>query len=69
MARIIHREHYEAPENVVEAVDALMDVATRTETNRDGETFTECKMCGEWEGHHDDCPMPAIVKWWEKGPR
>ena len=27
------------------------------------ETFTECMLCGEWEGHKDNCPVPAIEKW------
>lgn len=31
-----------------------------------GETLVECKLCGEWEGHTDLCPIPAIEKWQKK---
>jgi len=28
-----------------------------------GETFQECLLCGEWDGHTPECPMPAIDKY------
>ena len=27
------------------------------------ETFQSCNLCGEWEGHTDVCPIPAIETW------
>jgi hypothetical protein len=50
---------------IADAVEALLDVARirHTEAKDDGETFTECRMCGEWEGHANDCAVPLLEKW------
>jgi RNA 3'-terminal phosphate cyclase len=51
------------PSNVVvDAVEALLDVATARHSNGD-ETFIECKVCGAWEDHTAECFVPAIEKW------
>ncbi len=48
---------------VPEAAQALLDVAVRTHGNSDGETFAECRACGEWEGHKAGCFVPALQQW------
>ena len=27
------------------------------------ESFQECAICGEWDGHVNHCPIPAIDKY------
>lgn len=50
-------------EDVVAAgVVALLDVAVVPHSSAD-ETFLECKLCGEWEGHEEGCPVPALEAW------
>jgi hypothetical protein len=28
-----------------------------------GESFRECVVCGDWDEHHKNCPVPAIELW------
>ena len=30
------------------------------------ESFNECVLCKEWDGHEPACPIPAIEKWLAK---
>lgn len=53
---------HEPPAVVVEIVNLLVDNAIVSHSNGD-ETFHECLVCGDWEGHTDDCPMPALERW------
>ena len=47
---------------VVNAVESLLDVSL--ERHSDGEeTFIACHLCGSWEGHEDECPVPALLRW------
>jgi len=52
---------------VAELVEQLLDVATsrHTHSGPDGEseTFIECHVCGEWEGHKDGCFVAAMQAW------
>jgi len=45
-------------ENLIDALDRAI-----LRHSNDEETFTECILCYEWEGHKEDCPIPAIDKW------
>jgi len=54
---------FEPDAEVLEAINAFADLAIRRQTWHTEETFEECRVCGEWDSHTDDCPMPAIVKW------
>ncbi len=56
------RKQYEAPAIVIELMNLLADNAIVRHSN-DDETFLECLVCGEWDGHADECPMPAIERW------
>lgn len=50
-----------APE-VVTLLNEVADVAILRHSNGD-ETFTECRVCGEWDSHADLCPIRAIERW------
>lgn len=50
-------------DQIVDAVETLVDVAVSRHTNRDDETFTECHVCHEWEGHTHTCFVPALEQW------
>ena len=56
---------YDPPQSLVELLIDVSDRATEWHTmpGDDPETFLECLLCGEWEGHADLCPMPAIERW------
>lgn len=49
-------------DEVVDLLNHVVDVCIVRHSNGD-ETFQECRVCGEWEGHTDLCPMPAIERW------
>jgi hypothetical protein len=52
-------------QDVLDAVESLMDTAIRRHHDtRSDEILTECRVCGLWEEHEVDCPVPAIEKWW-----
>lgn len=53
---------YEPPEVVVALITLLVDSAIVRHSNTE-ETFVECLVCGDWEGHTDDCPVPALERW------
>jgi hypothetical protein len=53
---------FEPPQEVIDAAEGLLDAATARHGNHD-ETFTECLMCGEWEGHAESCPIPKLKEW------
>lgn len=55
---------YETPLSLVDLINAIADEATaRHHDSQSDETLVECRVCGEWEGHTDLCPIPAIQKW------
>jgi hypothetical protein len=55
---------YEAPQSLIEAIDSVVsDAISKSTTADDEETFTLCRLCGEWEGHTDDCPIPWMDSW------
>jgi hypothetical protein len=56
------KETFIAPDEVVDAVEALLDAATKRHAGKD-ETFIECLMCGKWEEHDNACPIPSLRKW------
>lgn len=52
---------YDPPKALIDTLNGLLDDAIRRHTERSTEeTFEECILCGEWEGHTDQCPIPAI---------
>lgn len=45
-------------------VQNLLDAVTERMHDRDsGETFLECKVCGEVDSHHVRCFVPAMADW------
>jgi hypothetical protein len=57
---------FRVSDTVIEAVAELLDTVTNgTYHESTDEVFTQCLMCGEWEGHADECPVPALKKWQE----
>jgi hypothetical protein len=49
---------------LIDAVDALVDAAlVRHFDPTADEWYTECKICGEWEGHRDTCFALAAQTW------
>jgi len=52
------------PQALVDLLLAVEDQAQeRHHAEEVGETFISCRLCGEWEGHTDACPIPAIETW------
>jgi len=39
------------------------DATIHHHDSQSGESFRECVVCGEWDGHEKECPMPAIELW------
>jgi hypothetical protein len=61
-----------SPENELNrAADELLDLAISRHPHVGGddesETFLECNVCGEWEGHRDGCFVPALETWLTHG--
>jgi len=56
------KKPYITPTEFVDALERLVDEATVPHYSGD-EAFAECRICGEWEGHTDICPIPAILNW------
>jgi hypothetical protein len=44
------------------------DAIVRVHDPVSDETFIRCLVCGEWEGHTDICPLPAIERWAKPEP-
>jgi hypothetical protein len=53
---------YETPQVLIDLIERVIDCGGNRHSNGD-ETFIECLVCGEWEGHTDDCPIPALDRW------
>lgn len=49
-----------------EGLDEVLGVATMLHPAGD-ETLTQCRLCDEFEGHTDECPMPWIDHWLAEG--
>lgn len=67
-------EPYEPPEEICEAVENFLGEVLRRVTfsapsHDEAETFMECRICGEWDGHTDDCPIPAVLRWQTGGEK
>lgn len=59
-----HQMPHECPYAIVGVAEHLLDIATELHfDNQTEETFSECRLCGEWEGHTDQCPIPALKQW------
>lgn len=57
----------EVPTSIVDALDVAVTDALQVCYDRGSdETVVECLVCGEWEGHRDGCPIPAIQAWQAK---
>lgn len=54
-------EFYTDLDNRLEQI--LEDTIAKHHDSQSGETFEECVLCGEWDGHEVLCPIPAIDKW------
>jgi hypothetical protein len=69
-ARTLRWAPFTPADDVLDAIQALCDTATVLHSVRDSdEVFIECRVCGGWEEHEHDCPMPAIHAWQEGGLR
>ncbi len=59
---------HEVPQEIVDTVDSLLDMAVTTFRNRtsyDEENMENCHVCGEVDGHSDLCFVPALKKWFK----
>lgn len=55
---------YTPPDQIIDLVDQLVNAAqTGYHDRQSDETMAFCVMCGEWEGHTDDCPIPKLKEW------
>jgi len=45
--------------------EALEDAIQNHHDSQSGETFQECMLCGEWDSHIKECPIPAIELWFK----
>ena len=53
-----------APDPIVELLNEVEElVLVRHPDPWGSDSVTECRLCGDWEGHRKDCPMPALRKW------
>jgi hypothetical protein len=50
------------PKDIVEAVEGLLDTVLRHHATEQ-ETFYECRVCGEWEGHEAGCFVAVVQRW------
>lgn len=49
---------------VCEVVEDVVDTCLHYHyDSKSEETFIECLMCGEWEGHTQTCLIPTILAW------
>lgn len=54
---------------LVDSVTAVLDIAIVPHYDRQAdETFIQCKLCNEWEGHTDACPVPSLELWLREQP-
>ena len=52
---------HQPPQELTDMLDSFLSEVVQTHYDSQSEdTFVECKLCGEWEGHTEDCPVPAI---------
>jgi len=50
-----------------ERVEEFLGDVTAQILTPDGESFEECRLCGDVDSHTDDCPLPALRRWMEQG--
>ena len=52
-------------DDAANAVQALLDVALvrLRDYHHADVTLIECQLCGDVDGHTDDCPIPAVQRW------
>lgn len=59
---------YEPPELLIDLVNQTVDEAIQKRHDRtSGESFVFCGLCGEWEDHTPDCPIPWLDSWLASG--
>lgn len=57
---------YQTPEELITLADELLDLSTtRHHDYTSGESFRECRICGEWDSHSDTCFVPKLRDWFE----
>ena len=55
---------WDTPQSLVDALDGIACDALQHQADpQSDETLVLCLICGEWEGHAEICPLPAIEKW------
>jgi len=49
----------------VSIYDTIGELLSQLErrSNHGEEVFIQCVACGEWEGHTEDCHVPAVKAW------
>jgi hypothetical protein len=59
-------QHFCPGRVVTDIIEQLLDEAKETRHNRaDDEILIECKVCGHFDGHEPECPIPAIERFME----
>lgn len=54
---------HQPSDEIVRAVETLVDAVIVQHPNADQEIFLECKVCGEWDGHKPTCFLPVLLAW------
>lgn len=53
----------ELREQILDQLEEVLDTAiVRHHDHKSDETLMECRLCEEWEGHTENCPIPTIEK-------
>ena len=70
LLEMLQLQRHNPPDSLTDLVEELMcaTVSEHYESKAD-ETYTYCNACGEWEGHTDDCFMPALEAWYNEEPK
>ena len=70
-AALTQPDPWEPDETMCGEVQALLESAVLSHQTRNSadeyETFEECRLCGDVDGHNEGCPVPALRAWLEGG--
>ena len=65
MAREVQPDPWEPDAETCARVQTMIEDSSKPIAYADGETFSECLLCGEVDSHTDECPIPALRRWLE----
>jgi hypothetical protein len=60
---------YQPSQRLIDLVDELIGLSVIRHYDRTAdEHMTECRLCGGWEEHRDECLIPAAERWMAREP-